>query len=25
VKEYMDWGQRYDGVVPLDLDLIRLK
>jgi hypothetical protein len=25
VREYMDWTQRYDGIVPLDLDLIRLK
>ncbi len=25
VREYMGWGLRYDGIVPLDLDLIRLK
>jgi hypothetical protein len=25
VREYMGWVQRYDGAVPLDLNLIRLK
>ena len=25
VREYKGWAQRYDGIVPLDLNLIRLK